>query len=340
MKRNEYKMLKGLTDEEIVRNIYLTLGNKFSYDRDYLYSDWNKSAEIYERPIMPGVLESIKSQKKIKVLCKQIADSLVEAINKIPEELTQEKIIAKAVGYRKNEEMHVGTILTIGEKNYYLDLYKDLYRIQREMKTRYFAPSKENLEKIKQQYSSVREDIEGIELKTIEEEQLRQMDLRNGYLKYGLYMDDAIETMRKEMQDEENLKTYIENYDNIKNKEERNKIIFKWKIEFIFKYMKNEFLEKDIGISEIDKFYKRIYYSLLTEEEKQTSILTSIDIHNKDEYGNKTEGILYKIYIRGEELNYIYEDGQKGFTSISKKELDERRKKGTLLYDGYDGLEK
>lgn len=337
MKISENEMLlEGLNDEEIVRNLYVALGNKFSYDRDYLYSDLDKGAEIYERPIMPGVLENIKSPNKIKVTCKQIADSLAEAINKIPEELTQEKIIAKAVGYRKNEEMHVGTLVTIGEKKYYLDLYKDLYRIQRGMQTKYFAPSEENLENIKQQYSSVREDIENIKFKTIDEELLKQMDLKNGYLKYGLYMDDAIETMRKEMQDEENLKTYIENYDNIKNKEERNKIIFKWKIEFIFKYMKNEFLEKDIGISEIDKFYRRIYYSLLTEEEKQSSILCSIDIHNKDEKGNKKEGIIYKIYIKGEELNYIYEDGQNGFIPISKKELDERKKKGTLLYDGLE----
>ncbi|MGN1297962.1 MAG: hypothetical protein ACI4VH_06080 [Clostridia bacterium] len=337
MKSNKCAILKGLTDEEMVRKLYVTLGNKFSYDRDYIYSnDWNRNKEIYEKPILPGVLENIKSPNKIKVTCKQMADSLVEAINKIPEELTQEKIKAKAVGYRQDEEMHIGTLVTIGKKNYYLDLYKDLYRIQRGMKTRYFAPSKENLEKIKQQYSSVREDIEGIELKTIDEEQLRQMDLKNGYLKYGLYMDDAIETMRKEMQEEENLRKYIENYDKINNKEERNKIIFKWKIEFIFRYMKNEVLEKDIGISEIDKFYKKIYYSLLTEEEKQISILSSIDIHNKDEYGNKTEGILYKIYIRGEELNYIYEDRQKGFVPISKEEIKERRDNKSLLYDSFE----
>lgn len=337
MKSNKYAILEGLTDEEMVRKLYVTLGNKFSYDRDYTYSnDWNRNKEIYEKPILPGVLENIKSPNKIKVTCKQMADSLVEAINKIPEELTQEKIKAKTVGYRQDREMHIGTLVTIGKKNYYLDLYKDLYRIQREMKTRYFAPSKENLEKIKQQYSSVREDIEGIELKTIDEEQLRQMDLKNGYLKYGLYMDDAIETMRKEMQEEENLRKYIENYDKINNKEERNKVIFKWKIEFIFRYMKNEVLEKDIGISEIDKFYKKIYYSLLTEEEKRISILSSIDIHNKDEYGNKKNGILYKIYIRGEELNYIYEDRQKGFVPISKEEIKERRDNKSLLYDSFE----
>lgn len=337
MKINEYEMLEGLTDEEIVRNIYLTLGNKFSYDRDYIYSnDWNRSKEIYEKTIMPGVIENIKSPNKIKVTCKQIAYSLVETINKIPKELTQEKIMAKTVGYRKDEEMHVGTLVTIGKKNYYLDLYKDLYRIQIGMQTKYFAPSEENLKIVKQKYSSVKEDIEGIEFETIDKEQLRQMDLKNGYLKYGLYIDDVIEMMRKEMQDEEVLKEYIENYDKINNKEERNRIIFKWKIEFIFKYMQNQFSEKDIGISEIEKLYRKIYYSLLTEEEKQSSILCSIDIHNKDEDGNKKEGIIYKIYIKGEELNYIYEDGQNGFTLISKKELDERRKKGTLLYDGLE----
>lgn len=336
MKSDKYKTLEGLTDEEVVRKIYLNLGNKFSYDRDYLYSDWEKSKEIYERTIMPGVLKNLKSPNKIKVTCKQIADSLVEAINKIPEELIQEKIIAKAVGYRKDEEMHIGTLVTIGKKNYYLDLYKDLYRIQKGMQTKYFAPSEENLEKIKQQYSSVREDIEGIEFETIEKERLRQMDYKNGYLKYGLYMDDVIETIRREMQKEENFREYIEDYDKINSKEERSKTILKWKIEFLFKYLRNEFLDRNIGISEIDKLYKKIYYSLLTEEEKAESILCTIDVHNKDEEGNRKEGIIYKIYIKGEELNYIYENGKKGFSPITKEELDERKKKGTLLYDSFE----
>ena len=68
-----------------------------------------------------------KSPNKIKVTCKQIADNLVRNINNIPKNWTKEKIVAKTVGYRKNEEMHVGTLVTIGKKNYYLDLYKDLY---------------------------------------------------------------------------------------------------------------------------------------------------------------------------------------------------------------------
>lgn len=333
MKNKSLEYLKGLEDIEKIRKIYLDMGNKFSYDRDYLYSDWDKSKEIYEGTIMPKVVENTHSNNKIKATCKQMAFSLAEAINNIPKEITRENIVAKVVGYRPDEERHVGTLVTIGQKKYYMDLYKDLYRIQRGMKTKYFAPSKENLENIKQQYSSVKEEIQDIEFETIDEEELKQIDRKTVDLKYGLYIDDAIELLKKEMQDEQNLKQYIKNYDKINNKEERSKIILKWKIEFIFRYLKNEVLEDGIGIVEIDKIYKKIYYSLLTEEEKRSSILSSIDIHNKDKYGNKTEGILYKIYIKGEELNYIYEDREKGFRSISKEEIEERRKNKSLLYD-------
>ena len=65
-------------------------------------------------------------------------------------------------------------------------------------------------------------------------------------------------------------------------------------------------------------------------------MLCSIDIHTKDEEENKKEGIIFKIYINGEELNYIYESGKDGFTKISKEELEEKSKKGILLYDGFE----
>ena len=334
MKFNKGENSDEFKDEEIIRKVYISLGKKFSYNRDYIYN-FSQSEEIYEKPIMLGVLEKLKSPNKIKVTCKQIADSLARNINNIPENSTKEKILAKTVGYRKNEEMHVGTLVTIGKKNYYLDLYKDLYRIQRGMQTKYFAPLEENLEKIKQQYPSVRIDIECIKLESINENQLRKMDLKNGDLEYGVYIDDAIEMMKNEMK-EENLREYVKDYNNINSKEERNKIILKWKIEYIFKYIKNELLESNIGISEIDKVYKKIYYSLLTKEEKASSMLCSIDIHTKDEEENKKEGIIFKIYINGEELNYIYENGKSGFTKISKEELDEKSKKGILLYDGFE----
>ena len=334
MKFNKGENSDEFKDEEIIRKIYISLGKKFSYNRDYIYN-FSQSEEIYEKTIMPGVLEKLKSPNKIKVTCKQIADSLARNINNIPENSTKEKILAKPVGYRKNEEMHVGTLVTIGKKNYYLDLYKDLYRIQRGMQTKYFAPLEENLEKIKQQYPSVRIDIECIKLESINENQLRKMDLKNGDLEYGVYVDDAIEMMKNEMK-EENLKEYVKDYNNINSKEERNKIILKWKIEYIFKYIKNELLESNIGISEIDKVYKKIYYSLLTKEEKASSMLCSIDIHTKDEEENKKEGIIFKIYINGEELNYIYESGKDGFTKISKEELEEKSKKGILSYDGFE----
>ena len=335
MKVNQNKegKQKDLTDEEKIRNIYLNMGNKFSYDRDYMYSDWSKSKEIYEKTIMPGVLEKSDSSNKIKVTCRQMAISLAEAINHIPKETTQEKIVAKIVGYRPDEEMHVGTIVRIGQKNYYLDLYKDLYKIQRGMKTKYFAPSKVKLDKIKYQYPSVREDIEGIEFETIEEEKLKQMDIKAGYVKYGLYTDDVIETLKKEMKEERNLREYIKDYDKINSKEERNKIILKWKIEYIFRYLRNGFLEDNMGMEETNKLYRKIYYSVLTKEEKESSILCSLDIHYKDKNGKIKQGFIYKIYIKGEEMYYIYEEEQKGFVPISREELDKRKKDNELFYD-------
>ncbi len=333
--QNIEKKQKDLTDEEKIRNIYLNLGIKFSYNRDYLYSDWWKSKEIYEKSIMQEVLENADSSNKIEAICKQMATSLAEAINHIPRETTQEKIVAKIVGYRLDEERHIGTLVTIGQKSYYLDLYKDLYKIQRGMKTSYFAPSKEILNEIKQMYPSIQEDVDGIEFDTIDEEQLKQMDIKLGYLKYGLYIDDVIETLKKEMKDEQNLREYIKDYDKIKDKEERSKVILKWKIEYMFRYLKNEFLEDNIGMEEKSKLYRKIYYSLLTNEEIKNSRIYDSDIHYKDKNGKRKQGSIYEIDIYEEKIYYIYDEEQKGFVPISREELQRRREDNSLSFDNY-----
>lgn len=333
--KNIEKEQKDLTDEEKIRNIYLNLGNKFAYDRDYLYSDWERSKEIYQKVIMPDILKNTNSSNKIKATCRQMAVSLAEEINNIPKETTQEEIVAKIVGYRPDQEMHVGTLVKIGQKNYYLDLYKDLYKIQRGMRTEYFASSKEKIEKIKKMYPSVDEDLKKIEFDTIDKEQLKQMDIKLGYVKYGLYFDDVIETLKKEMKDEKNLREYVKDYDKIKDKDERNKIILKWKIEYIFRYLKNNFLEENMGMQEISKLYRKIYYSLLTEEELDSSILRSYDTHYKDKNGKRKQSSVYEINIYGENIYYIYDEEQKGFVSTSREKLEKRRDDNSLCFDTY-----
>ena len=201
------KKPKNLSDIEKVRYIYLNCGELFAYDRDYIYSGLGEtSQEIYERSFVWPSTNSSKFQEeqgRIKVTCNQIVDGLNSAINTMANMIeTDENIYARKIGYVNGEQYHVATLVDIGDNTYFLDLNNELYKIQKGMKTKYFAPSKEILEREKMEHSSIREQLKGIECKSLEEDELVTMDKKCGYNKNGIYVDDAIDYLKKEMQDE------------------------------------------------------------------------------------------------------------------------------------------
>ena len=133
------------------------------------------------------------------------------------------------------------------------------------------------------------------------------------------------------MQDEENWNEYILQYKKI-NKTEKSDIIFKWKVDNIFKYFKNDVLE-EIDIVEADKFYKKLYYGIITEEEKNKNKLITMDIHVKNSKDNFKESVLYKIKGEKETLYYIYLDSEKSFRQISEEDLRKMNEEKRIIYD-------
>ena len=129
-------MPKDLTDIEKVRYIYLSLGNMFSYDRDYMYL--GREREIlaaYSNNITIDDIEKREYYNKILAVCSQMSLIESETINR----LKKANINARIVGYDEEKEGHVAVITDIDGKNYYLDIALDLYRIQKGMKTKGFA---------------------------------------------------------------------------------------------------------------------------------------------------------------------------------------------------------
>ena len=325
------EMPKDLTDIEKVRYIYLKLGEKFAYLREYLYLPERIAVDVYEDPLNVEMIESGNYQNKIKTTCVQMANVFVEAINKIPKEMCNETILAKTVGYRKEEERHVAELVNIGDKSYFFDFYRDIYKIQKGLKTNHFAPSNETLDEIKSKYETIASDLEGINCVTISEKEIEDMDRKLNYSFKGIYMDDVFSRLREEMQKEENWKEYIPEYENIKDEETRKDIIAKWKIDYMFKYLKNNPLEENkMEILELGKFYKKMYHSVLTEEEQNRFKLESHSIYTKRENIRKEESVLYEIKSPKETIYYIYNNEEKGVEKISKKELRKRNEENKL----------
>ena len=304
---------EDMSDIEKIRDIYLKCGELFTYNRDYIYSDLlGVSGDLYEEQFNWLIVQNRKNGR-IKATCNQIATGCTDAINRLRiEGKTKGNVIARNIGYVEGEEAHVATLVSIDDKNYFLDLYKDLYKIQRGLETKYFAPSKTILDKEKNSHEFIKEQLEGIECETISEEELKRIDQKCGYCRNGVYMDDALEMLRKEMQDEENIKQYVKDFD----KSNRDEAIFKWKIDFICKYLMNNQGENSLDINEMTKYFLKTYYTILTQDEINGNILIPIDIHFKGE-----PSVLFNIYMRRGTMYYIYKGKEKGFERISEEEL-------------------
>lgn len=317
------------SNEEILRYIYLELGNKFSYNRDYFYVfDSRFTKDIYEDEL--GYTEE-HQEEKVKTVCKQIIDVFIETVNSIPDEVKKEKLDARMLGYRSVEENHVASLVRSGDKNYYMDLYRDIYRIQKGMRTIYFTPDEELLERQFKGYPEIKEDLEDIKCDKIDEKSIEEMDKKFGYSLNGIYMDDAIKMLKKEMQNEENWKRYIDDYDDLTRKENKEDIIARLKIDFMFKHFNNNVNEK-IGIYEICKFYDRLYDSLLTENEKKKNVLKRYDIKKNNDNGQREDSVIYEIRRDNGNLYYIYEGDKGRFKEETQENLKEEEKERKLQY--------
>ena len=131
---------EDMSDIEKIRDIYLKCGELFTYNRDYIYSDLlGVSGDLYEEQFNWLIVQNRKNGR-IKATCNQIATGCTDAINRLRiEGKTKGNVIARNIGYVEGEEAHVATLVSIDDKNYFLDLYKDLYKIQRGLETKYYA---------------------------------------------------------------------------------------------------------------------------------------------------------------------------------------------------------
>lgn len=318
-------MPKDLTDIEKLRYAYLECAKVLSYDRDYLYDNINddNGDEKYNQKINIFNIDKENHENKIKCTCKQMADIYVQIVNNI-----FGREIAKVIGHREGAQKHVAILVELDGNNYYMDLYNDLYRIQKGLTTKHFAPSRTKLRRLRKRFYSIDKDLEGVKCKTIPEKKLKKIDEKLGYVKNGLYMDDAISRLRQEMQDKESWKKYIKDFKNISRKDKKD-AIFRWKIDFIFRYLKNNIQDENkLEEIEIERYFKKIYYSILSIEEIKNNKLNTIHIHYNEE-----PSILFRIDNLKGNMYYIYNNDENGFNETNYKKLIEMQENGEITYD-------
>ncbi len=321
---------KDLKDIERVKSLYLKLGEIFAYNVEYFYT--KETEKIYEKDLTIKSIQTSNYQNKINVVCKQIAQILVEAINKMAKK-EKKNMTAKLIGYEEGKKNHVITLLTLENSNYYLDLYKDLYRIQKGMRTKYFAPEEEILAREINNYYPIKSEFDGVKCQNISKEENEKIDKKIGYLKYGIYTEDVIEMLKEEIEEEkENILEYISN-NNLKNKENK---LTKFKIDFIFKHFKNNYLPaKTMEIFELERFYLKTFANILNENDKENIDIFKIHIETKEKPDiYYKESILYEFEFTKENrfFYYIYNSIDKGYREITEEEILDMKAKKELTY--------
>lgn len=294
------EMPKDLTEIEKVRYLYIEIGKISSFNVEYACSlDDGFCRYLYNEKMSIMELERQNYQNKVQVLCKQESELLAEILNKIG-------IKSEIVGIDKDILGHVDAVVTIGDKKYCLDLVTDTYNIQKGLKTKKFATT----EKL----------FNGMKCDTINEEELRKIDIKLGYCKSGIYTDEIIEMLKVEMTNPETMERYmISRNPSLKDKKITKDMIFKYKVDFIYKFIRNNMAEEDkLEIMELRDYYKYIFKNILTPEErsKMKRYFFSYKENRQLKYSMVSE-----VKYESGKTYYIYKDEDRGFSEISGDEL-------------------
>lgn len=179
-------MPQNLSQMEKARYIYINLCKQVSYDPKFLIANTlGEKQELFDEDVQ------IESWTKDKVICSTISRLYVRLLEKTG-------INAKTIHNKDGEYLgHVFVSFENEGKNYYADPTHDILKAKTGLKTKCFGTLPYSEQEVTKDGSKHKK----YNFSTISEDELKKMDDLLGYTCSGLYMEDAIELLRKEMQE-------------------------------------------------------------------------------------------------------------------------------------------
>ena len=195
----DLKNRKGyVPDIEILRLIYIDLGQKMSFDPHYTFGNSRQKQAIYDRFTCEEQFDEVLEKKE--AICKSLA-YMLDMI--LPRYGIKSKVTFEVNGRgEKKKRAHVyNTIELSDKKRFIIDLVEDFEFIQTGSKTKSFAV-----------------DIFDEETCLYSEDEIREIDQEIGYIPEGLYMDDILWMMERavsneKVSDDELFEFIIDNFD-------------------------------------------------------------------------------------------------------------------------------
>ncbi len=257
-------MPKNLSKIEKAYYIYLELGKIVNESPRFVFTDRKGKKEHYNDII----------DNEYYGICKSIAELYISI-------LRDERIGISADLVKKSPESlitHVDTILKIDGKNYIVNLISDLSRIKtsRRINSFCFDLSKpKNNPQIREDneiYLNMLESYYG-KIDSLTRRNIEQLDKRLGYSFFvphfskdderGIYTEDTIELLRKEMSNPSSFKEYV-----LHNNEVPKEELLKYKLDFIFENI-NKLTDYNGNMEYLEniRYYLSVAKKLLSPEE-------------------------------------------------------------------------
>ncbi|MGN1271420.1 MAG: hypothetical protein ACI4UX_05615 [Clostridia bacterium] len=315
---------KDLTELETAYFVYLELGKVLVQNTEYAFtSSLSKQTRLFNDG------KNINSIDFPNVICNSSSKLYVYILNKLG--------INADCFYYKNAE-HADTIIRAKDGSiYYSNLIGDLSKIQTGRRTRHFAPPSEYINSI---FLYELEQTYHQRISSLPIESIEAMDNKFGYTIHGLYMNDFISRIKKEMKNPNFINEYVLPK-NISIDTCTPSELLKYKFLFLINNL-NIYSEQNdsAGFLELKNYYDALCSAIFSEEEDEKVNIYSCyynSLKNKD-----LSSYIALELSENDILYFVFSNEENKYISISKEEVQKCINNGLTPYKSKSikGIEK
>ncbi len=308
-------MPQNLSEIEKAYYIYLELGKIVSENPNFVFTDLKGREKLYDNAI----------DSNYYGICKSISELYVSILRD-----KRIGISADLVKKQPNSSIsHIDVVLKINGNNYIVNLISDLSRIKTSRRVNSFcfdlnrSQNHPIIDEENELYLIRLENYYG-KIDSLTREDIEQLDKKLGYSFFipqlsnenerGFYTEDAIELLRKDMNNPDSFKKYV-----LHNKDVPQKEILKYKLDYIFENI-NKLTDYNSNMNYLENIRYYVYVAQKILSPKEGRRLQAYVAKVGDDVSN----IISIIKVKSDNKNnlyYVYSDKDNKYLYKTPEEM-------------------
>ena len=308
-------MPQNLSEIEKAYYIYLELGKIVSENPNFVFTDLKGREKLYDNAI----------DSNYYGICKSISELYVSILRD-----KRIGISADLVKKQPNSSIsHIDVVLKINGNNYIVNLISDLSRIKTSRRVNSFcfdlnrSQNHPIIDEENELYLIRLENYYG-KIDSLTREDIEQLDKKLGYSFFipqlsnenerGFYTEDAIELLRKDMNNPDSFKKYV-----LHNKDVPQKEILKYKLDYIFENI-NKLTDYNSNMNYLENIRYYVYVAQKMLSPKEGRRLQAYVAKVGDDVSN----IISIIKVKSDNKNnlyYVYSDKDNKYLYKTPEEM-------------------